>query len=54
MVERGRGGVGCSCGSEPDAGCLGAGENGGSGLFVVATLLLTIMHKVAWAEAYNP
>lgn len=49
-----RGGAGCFCGTEPDvfAGCLGAGESRGSGLFVVASLI--IMHMVAWAEAYNP
>lgn len=29
------------------------GGGGRSGLFVVASLLI-IMHKVAWAEAYNP
>lgn len=50
-----RGGAGGVCGTEPDtfAACLGAGESGGSGLFVVESLLI-IMHKVAWAEAYNP
>jgi len=51
-----RGGAGCFCGTEPDkfAGRLGGGERAERLVVFVVASLIIIMHKVAWAEAYNP